>query len=204
MKLSIQNHGLMVTLPQAKAKSRALSRYLSTFGFLDELDDPDVHQPIEEMAHALRTGGTMYADDFFWAFSKLVEAVPTSKKVLNTDFKTLSGDPRRFTDPETYMSMGKTYNKVQDEHNAVVALLNWCSSRGIGNASLAAILADGIMRDEPLSETLSELRSSNIELPDDMECEPEYVQYAFILKLLRDLGQPQLVDELLRVEGVAA
>jgi hypothetical protein len=212
MKLSIQNHDLMVTLPQAKAKSRALRRYLTAFGFIESLDDADAAQTIEGMSNALRTGGTMYSIDFFFAVAILFKSIPDSHKALHENFETMKGSPQWFTETESFKELDKACFEAQEVHNAVVDLLVWLQSRGLRKATLASVLAEGMMDDEPLSVVLSRLRNSAIEANIDIdwphaaeyEHSSQYAKYAVALKLLRDLGQPQLADDFLRTEGVMA
>jgi hypothetical protein len=209
MKLSIQNGRLMVTLPQSKAKARALSKYSNLF---ITSDAPTLQSQFQKVGKAVRTGGTMDASifaGFIGFFGKTVLPASSSKiEELECQIGVLNAiaPARTATDLEAFL-------EAMNIHNGGVEFADWLETQRYGKMYFSGLIAEQVLADKPdlasLFPVLREMKNAyycfdDIKIPEDAELRKPYEQYAIALKLMRDAGQPQLADELIRVEGVAA
>jgi hypothetical protein len=215
MKVSIQNDTVMVTLPQAKAKARALTKYIEHFG---EASPSGLDK---KCIDGLRHGGTVRAVELVTFHKNLKSNLAKQSEYIEHNFETILNQSKQVGRAFEYdpilgaMALDLT-QRQQEEHNieadmimSVGDYLLWMmDSQKIVNIEACAVLANDLIHGpENLAETFEDIRFYEVlrkhTIKDASQMSP-FSQYAYALRLISELGQPQLVDELLRVEELAA
>lgn len=215
MKLSLQNGAVMATLPQAKAKARALAKYIEYFGH----EKPRCED--KKYIDALRFGGAVTVDllvQFNISLHQHLDEVGRHLTKNRQDILKAESHVKDVFEIDQFAGVmaDEIVKRQAATHNQEISMAltaanycEWMKAQKLQTVGACGIIANSLLDPEQyenLSCVIENLEFQGI-LPKGSHRKlsqmSQFSQHAYALKVISELGQPQLADELLRVKGVA-